>query len=653
MICCFFSVAQNNLSSIRLSGSSKERIDYFNKNNEIKKNKYDIYDLSYVNISVYSGSKLVKKVVSGADGKFVLEFDIKQNTEYDIKYYKSGFYSKMSRFKTNQCENELIYSYEGWDVSLRKKVDGLREPTTLLPFEVYYYDSDEEEFSEDLDYTQNYDEVQKEIYADIEKEVKANDQFAQIRDKALRNLKAEMTGLANNENQRQKRVQKQTKKILSDARIEAAKIIQDARDSLNQILAENKIVKENPIVQKVYIDSSKTTITSTQKLTKIDQPEEITASNLNDASLQIQLGITELEAARKQLELDRLTAKTTEDSLLIQEREKELLRREGDIAKYATKVQEANNQIERQDYLLQTQRLYLYGSMGVLAIIVGFLFVVFWLFKQKQKVNGLLETQNKAIAEINNDIVSSIRYAQRIQTAILPPYEFMSKQFKKDYFVLYKPKDIVSGDFYWMDQREDKLLVTAVDCTGHGVPGAFMSMIGYNSLNKAVKEYGLTSPGDILNAQNKFVSESLRKSTNKKIRDGMDMSFIAIDYKKMTVQYAGAYNPLYIVRDGELMHIKGDNMAVGTYFQDPGREYTNHELDLKEGDCLYIFTDGYADQFGGPNYRKFMNRRLKEALIEISPETMSMQEKILWKRHKEWKGDEEQIDDICVIGIRI
>ncbi len=648
-------LAQEN-SSLRLKGKSKERIDYFNRNQEIKKNKYDIYDLSNVNIEVMHKGKVVKRAITGADGAFVLEFEIAPNSIYDVKYSKSGFYSKLSRFETKNCELGYIYTYEGWDVALRKKVDGLDEPIMLVPFEVYYYDEDEEEFSEDLDYTQNYDKVQQEIYASIEKEVMANSQFKDIRDQGLKDLRAEFMLLASNELERDRREQLKSKKIIADAKAEADDILRAAKDSLQRLIANQSELSEKMVplvVDNLDVDTSNTTIRPQKELSSINENEILNEENLDQASNNLQNMIDEFELAQKEMQLQLLTAKTYDDSVLIQQRQQELLVREGEIARYSAKIQEANSEIEKKDYLLKTRLWLIYGSLGVLAIIIGFLILVFRLFKQKQKVNGLLEKQNNAIAEINNDIVSSIRYAQRIQTAILPPYEYMSNQLKKDYFVLYKPKDIVSGDFYWMHNRDGKVLLAAVDCTGHGVPGAFMSMIGYNSLNKAIKEYGLTTPSDILNAQNKFVSEALRKSTNKKIRDGMDMALITIDYDSMKLEFAGAYNPVYIIRDGQMTHIKGDNMAIGSYFNDPDRQFNNHEFDLKEGDCVYIFSDGYSDQFGGPDYRKFMSRQMKKVLSEISHESMSMQEKMLWKKHKEWKGDEEQIDDICIIGIRI
>ncbi|MCE9539731.1 MAG: SpoIIE family protein phosphatase, partial [Bacteroidetes bacterium] len=284
--------------------------------------------------------------------------------------------------------------------------------------------------------------------------------------------------------------------------------------------------------------------------------------------------------------------------------------------------------------------------------------------------NNQLALKNNIIEEKNKDIKDSINYALNIQKAILPPIEKMDSAMK-DYFILYKPKDIVSGDFYWFDTKlttprnnepaQEVAVLAAVDCTGHGVPGALMSVIGSTILNQTINRATVNNPGDALSQFNKKVSETLSS-----IRDGMDMALCSINFEKLELQYAGANNPLYIVRkatsdvpaDGkmlgmlELIEIKADKQAIGA---DTAKTkiFTNHKIKLEKGDAIYLFTDGYADQFGGEKGKKFKYSKLKEILIEIYGKTMKEQKNILENHFEKWKGNLEQVDDILVIGIRV
>ncbi|MBI3509477.1 MAG: tetratricopeptide repeat protein [Bacteroidetes bacterium] len=278
--------------------------------------------------------------------------------------------------------------------------------------------------------------------------------------------------------------------------------------------------------------------------------------------------------------------------------------------------------------------------------------------------NGMLQrliivdtdiTQRKKDEEIiqqkNKDITDSITYARRIQEAILPPEKIISRLLPES-FVLYKPKDIVSGDFYWIEQWGDAVLVAAVDCTGHGVPGAFMSLLGYNLMNQALNEFGLNKPSLMLNAVSKNLSKILRTAGDgTSVKDGMDIALCSIDRKKMILEFSGAYNPAWIIRDGKRIELAGDKFPVGAFVND-GNLFSNKEFPLEKNDCIYIFTDGYADQFGGPRGKKFKYKQLEELLLKIHREKMSEQKRILEKEILEWKGGLDQIDDILVIGIR-
>lgn len=267
---------------------------------------------------------------------------------------------------------------------------------------------------------------------------------------------------------------------------------------------------------------------------------------------------------------------------------------------------------------------------------------------EKQKE---VELQNEKISELYEEVTDSIKYAKGLQEAILPPDEFVKKEMP-DSFILYKPKDIVSGDFYWIEKKKDIVYFAAVDCTGHGVPGAFMSIVGYNALNEALRTND--DPGSILDALNKGISTTLHNNAmGSTTKDGMDLALCSYNFKTKELQYAGAYNPLYLIRDGEVNQIKADKFAIGSYFEDKSKKYTNHVIQLKEKDYVYVFSDGYADQFGGPQGKKFMYKRFRDYLLTLNGKSMNAQRDFLNNTIEQWKGPLEQIDDILVIGMHV
>ncbi|MDA3894235.1 MAG: SpoIIE family protein phosphatase [Salinivirgaceae bacterium] len=267
--------------------------------------------------------------------------------------------------------------------------------------------------------------------------------------------------------------------------------------------------------------------------------------------------------------------------------------------------------------------------------------------------NDSLESANGEIQAQKKHIMDSIVYAQRIQNAILPSDELITKLIPNN-FVYYKPKDIVSGDFYWVEKIPGKSIIAAVDCTGHGVPGAFMSIIGTNQLDYAVRTVKAKHASEILDALSEGVENSLnQENATTSIRDGMDISLCIIDYKNMVLEFAGAYNPLYLVRNGEFLIYKADKHAIGSHSSYPDRKYTNHTIELQKDDIIYIFSDGYPDQFGGPKGRKFMYKQFREYLLEISDQSLDEQKALLENKNVEWRGQETQVDDIIIIGIKI
>lgn len=264
---------------------------------------------------------------------------------------------------------------------------------------------------------------------------------------------------------------------------------------------------------------------------------------------------------------------------------------------------------------------------------------------QKKEV----EHQKELVDEKNKEITDSITYAKRLQEAILPPPDFLNKYLPNN-FILYKPKDIVAGDFYWAEKINDLFFIAAADSTGHGVPGAMVSVVCSNALNRSVKEFKITETGKILDKTRELVLETFEKSANE-VKDGMDISLLCVDHVSRKIYWSGANNPLWYIQDNQLQEIKANKQPIGK--TDNPTPFTTHTLDYKEGTTFYLFTDGLADQFGGPKGKKFKYKQFADLLLENNNLPQEVLTKIIDQKFEEWRGPLEQVDDVCVIGIRI
>ena len=306
------------------------------------------------------------------------------------------------------------------------------------------------------------------------------------------------------------------------------------------------------------------------------------------------------------------------------------------------------------------------GLVIVLFFAIGFIVLAVRSYRIKKRDAETIMKQKLMVEQAHQEIKDSIIYAKRIQSAILPPAKLV-KEYLKESFILYKPKDVVAGDFYWMETinseewrvmsgenpslntRDSQLvLFAAADCTGHGVPGAMVSVVCNNALNRSVREHGLTNPGEILNKTREIVIQEFEKS-DEDVKDGMDIALCSLQGNKL--QYAGANNPLWMIRNGELIETKANKQPIGQF--DNPEPYTTHTFELEQGDAIYIFSDGYLDQFGGEKGKKFKATAFRSLLLSIQDKTMEEQKTIINESFETWKGSLEQIDDVCVIGVKI
>lgn len=339
------------------------------------------------------------------------------------------------------------------------------------------------------------------------------------------------------------------------------------------------------------------------------------------------------------------------DSLLKQTRDQQFIEMS---TKYETDKKDAENKILKSES--EKQRTINTAITIGLILVAALAFFVYRSYRVKQKANTLLSKQNTEIKqqkgiieEKQKEILDSISYAKRLQEAILPPINHIQKHLPES-FIYYKPKDIVAGDFYWMEHKNDLTFIAAADCTGHGVPGAMVSVVCSNALNRAVLEFNLNDPGQILDKTRDLVLETFAKS-DADVKDGMDISLASINSKTLEVQWAGAYNPLWYTHKGTMHEVTANKQSIGK--TDNPLPFTTHSVRLNKGDSLFLFTDGFADQFGGPKGKKYKYKQLQNLLLESSSLKSNAQLDAIHSAFLKWKGDIEQVDDVCVVGIKI
>ena len=443
---------------------------------------------------------------------------------------------------------------------------------------------------------------------------------------------------------------------------------------------EKEVVKQ----QNAVIDS--------QRLIMIAQEQEIFNQQLKLEQLNFEIGEKQKTLEKKNMILGRQEKEINGQKKIITKQQAEVTSQKDTLVSQAKNIEDQNLKIKEQTAkisaqetvlieqlkAIEKQKLLLYFAIIALILVSGLGYFIYRAYRIKIRANKILAEKNikiskqkdeiekqrdeiihqKEIAETQRDqiayqkkhITDSIEYARKIQTALLPSLELFSADL--DHFVLYKPRDIVSGDFYWVTRTDDQQIIIVADCTGHGVPGAFMSMLGVSLINEIIISKGIMQPAQIMNnLRDKVISSLKQKEQASEIKDGMDMSICKYDLRNKILEFAGANNPLYLFRDGELIEIKGDKMPVAIHVR--MKPFTNNRLELKKGDTFYIFSDGYVDQFGGSHLKKYLSKNFRNTLCEMQSMPMLKQGALLNEIFEDWRRDVEQIDDVTVIGVKI
>ncbi|MBI5540835.1 MAG: DUF4154 domain-containing protein [Bacteroidia bacterium] len=463
-----------------------------------------------------------------------------------------------------------------------------------------------------------------------------------------------------------------------------------------------QLQKEKEIVeaQSIEIEKQKKEIAEqTEKIAKQREEIALQIQQIEKQKTELFKVMSQVGAQQKLLKLKIEELNTKERELIskndeISKKSKVLEEQQTSIAEQESKISEQKKVLNEQLAKIEMQQLILYLFIAIILLITVMGYFIFKAYKVKKRANKLLKEKNFEIMEQNEEIrqqkeeieaqrdeiekqnaeleiqkktaedqrdeiteqkeeiMASIHYARRIQTAVLPPSKFISKILPDHFFILNKPRDIVSGDYYWMAQKGNKTIIAAADCTGHGVPGAFMSLLGVSFLNEVINKMDEIYANNILDKLRESVINALNQAGTEGItKDGMDLALCVLDLNTYELQFAGANNPLYLIRNKELIETKADKMPIGLY--DENKPFTNNLFQLQKDDAFYIFSDGYPDQFGGPSGKKFMYKKMKELLVNIQDEKMSDQQKILEKTIEDWQGDLFQVDDMLIIGVKV
>lgn len=605
--------------------------------------------LDNVTIVIERNGVDVNKLITNKNGAFELNLDL--NFEYIIHFSKENFNDQSIIINTNvyDINDTAVYYLKDWTVQLNDNLaNSLRSDFIGLllnkPSGKIYFNKKKNEFTSDGAYLSLFN-------------------------KQLRGIKKSTKFLIAQVANDNKRLELENLRIESEKKMNEINLLRQTQE-----LKEAEIKKKEAEILAQKLEKEKN-----EKDLSIAQQEK----RIKDLKFDQQKAILEkqmLQAERNAKEIEHLAMLKKIQELELKEKQTALTKTNEDLAlsvaeniKRGKELDLAKREKKIKEHELKQKMFYFYILAGGLILVCLFALFVFRSFRQKKKANILLEKQSVEIlaqkSEIeqksllleqkNIETEQSIQYAKRIQHAILPPHSEIAK-YLKNYFILYKSKDIVSGDFYFFSDKHAKdgiIHIASVDCTGHGVPGAFMSVIGHEKLNDAVSV--AKEPSDILTELNKGVKAALRQSSDSSsTRDGMDLVLCSLpanlDSNQIQIKYSGANRPLWIVRDKveTIEEIKATKLAIGGFTEDK-QEFEQHEVNLSKGDTIYLFSDGYADQFGGVKKKKLMTGKFKDLILSIQHMSLADQKDYLNNFIEDWMDGLEQIDDILVIGIKL
>lgn len=591
----------------------------------------------------------IGELTTDAKGAFECKLDL--NFEYILKFTKNGFNSQslLINAYTNNIYDTGIYRLDDWKIVMYDNI-ATAATTELFGFLLnkpsgkIYYSKRKKKFLSDGAYVhlfkKEFNGISETTKLMLAKAAEDNKklEIENLRIESEKKAK-EIELLTQTQQLKEAEIKAREAEILAQ-KLEAETKAKDAKDQA-ELLAKEKKIKELQYEQQ-------------QEKMRLQEIEAV-QKNKEFERMALVRKMQELELRTKDKQLNEASTELDAEKKQAEQRSKEL-----EIANREKKLKEAE---------LKQNLLYLYLMVGVLVVIGVFSFFLVRNIQQKKKANALLaqqaheiEEKSKIIELKNEETEQSIQYAKRIQFAILPPNEEIA-QYLKNFFILYKPKDIVSGDFYFFsdkyadkENKKGEIIIAAVDCTGHGVPGAFMSMVGNEKLKDAVDNYN--EPSQILSSLNAGIKQALRQGGEAGTKDGMDLCLCTFPAfmngaTSAEIKYAAANRPLWIIRNGakEVEEIKATKHAIGGH-TDIQQLFEQHKIVINKGDTIYLFSDGYADQFGGPSKKKLMTKKFKEILFSIQDRSMEQQNKYLTEFIEDWCKDTEQIDDILVIGIK-
>jgi len=471
-------------------------------------------------------------------------------------------------------------------------------------------------------------------------------------------------------------INKEGMKVNSNMMFQAIKTKEDWENLFGKA-SEQIVIQRDTIRQQLEMINAQKTEILKQKALLDSLDKEITTKEetLNEKQKVLEKQFVQISKQKGEISVQKQTIAVQQNEVQVQK--DTLTNQKGKIAVQMAriddqlkKIEEQKGKIKVQLEAIEKQKLILYFVLFALLLVSFLGYYIYRGYKIKKDANIKLEEKNRTISlqkdeiEKQRDLAAaqrdqigyqkrhiedSIMYAKRIQTALIPSLELFSD--KLEHFVIYKPLAIVSGDFYWVSAQDNPQVIISADCTGHGVPGAFMSMLGVTMLNEIVNGKHILMPDQIIENLRQGIIKSLKQVAEEdSIKDGMDIAVCVVDFDKNILWYAGANSPLYLVRSGELMHYRADKMPVAIHYK--MEPFTLHKIDLQKGDAFYIFSDGFADQFGGPKQKKFMSLQLRETLVAMAVKPMLQQGERLNEIFEEWRGDGPQIDDVTLIGIR-